>query len=66
LWASGVIVDFPRIRRTGPGIGALAEYDFDLSRFHETSILKQGPISMKIYQEVDDGFRIIVKSLCLL
>jgi hypothetical protein len=28
--------------------------------------LKQGPISTKIYQRVDDGFQIVVKSICLL
>jgi hypothetical protein len=66
LRASGVVVDFRRIRRIGSGPGALAEYQFDLSRFNETSVLKQGPISTTIYQQVDDGFQIVVKSLCLL
>jgi hypothetical protein len=65
LRASGVVV-FRRISRIGLGLGALAEYEFDLSRFKETSILKPGLISTKIYQRVDDGFRIVVKSICLL
>jgi hypothetical protein len=66
LRASGVVVDFRRIRRIGLGLGALAEYEFDLSRFNETSVLKQGPISTKFYQGVDDGFRIVMKSISLL
>jgi hypothetical protein len=61
LRASGVVVDFKRIRRIGSGFGALAEYEFDLSKFNETSVLKQGPISTKIYERVDDRFRIVVK-----
>jgi hypothetical protein len=66
LLASGVVVDFRRIRRITSDLGTLAEYEFDLSRFNETSVLKQGPILTKIYQGVDDGFRIVVKSICLL
>jgi tRNA A-37 threonylcarbamoyl transferase component Bud32 len=66
LRASGAVVDFRRICRIDSGLLVLAKYEFDLSRFNETSILKQGSISTKIYQRVDDGFRIIVKSLCLL
>jgi hypothetical protein len=54
LRASGVVVDFRRSRRIGSGLGALAEYEFDLSRINRTLVLKQGSISMKIYQEVDD------------
>jgi hypothetical protein len=39
---------------------------FDLSTFNEISVLKQGSISTKIYQRVNNGFRIVMKSLCLL
>jgi hypothetical protein len=66
LRSSGVVVDFRGIRRISSDLGALAEYQFDLSRFKEASVLKQGPISTKTYQRVDDGFRIVVKSKCLL
>jgi hypothetical protein len=66
LQASGIVVDFRRIRRIGSGLGTMAEYEFDFSRFNETSVLKQGSISTTIYQQVDDGFQIVVKSLCLL
>jgi hypothetical protein len=66
LQASGVVVDFRRIRRIGSGFGALVEYEFDLSRINETSGLKRGPISTKVYQGVDDGCRIVVKSVCRL
>jgi hypothetical protein len=66
LRASGIVVDFRRVRRIGSGLGALAEYEFDLSKVNETSVLKQGSISTKIYQRVGDGFRIVMKSICLL
>jgi hypothetical protein len=32
------------------GLGAQAEYEFDLSRFNEASVLKEGPISTKDYR----------------
>jgi hypothetical protein len=51
LRASGVVVDFRPIIRIGSGLGALAEYEFDLSRFSETSVLKQGPISTQNIRE---------------
>jgi hypothetical protein len=55
LRASDVVVDFRHIRRIGSGLGALAEYEFDFSRFNETSVLKQGPISTKIDQRMDES-----------
>jgi hypothetical protein len=64
--ASGLAVDSRRIRRIGSGLGALAEYEPDPSRFNEASVVKQAPISTEIDQGVDDGFRIVVQSLCLL
>jgi hypothetical protein len=57
LRASGAVIDFRRIRRIGSGLGPLADSQFDLSRFNEASGLKQGP---------DDGFAIVVKSICVL
>jgi hypothetical protein len=66
LRASGVVVDFGRICRIGSGLGALADHVFDPSRFNETSILREGLILTKVDQGVDDGFRTIVQSLCLL
>jgi hypothetical protein len=60
------LFNFRRIRRIGSGLGALAEDEFDPSRFNETSVLKQDPVSTRIYRGVDDGFRIIMKSIYLL
>jgi hypothetical protein len=66
LRASGVVVDFMPIRRIASGLGSLVEYEFHLSRFNETSVLKQGPISIKVCQRLDDGLRIVVELLYLL
>jgi hypothetical protein len=51
LCASGTVVDFRRIRRIGSGLWALAEHEFDLSRFNETRILKQGRFQRKFISE---------------
>jgi hypothetical protein len=59
-----LVVDFRRIRRVSSGLGPLTE--FDLSTFNEESVLKQGPISTKIYKRLGDQFRIVMKSICLL
>jgi serine/threonine protein kinase len=64
LQASGIVIDFRRIRRISLGLGPLSEYEFDLSRFSEESVLNtSGSISTKTYRGCDDGFQIVVKSI---
>jgi hypothetical protein len=66
LRASGIVVDFRRIRRIGSGLGLFSIYVFDLSRFNEESVLNEsGSISTKLDRRCDVGSRIVVKSICL-
>jgi hypothetical protein len=64
LRASGVVVDFRRLRAVSSSLPLLSNHQFDLSKFDEGSFMNQNDrISTQIYQRLNDGFSIIVKSL---
>jgi hypothetical protein len=64
LRASGVVVDFRRLRKVGSGLLSLPNYQFDLSELDEGSIMNENDrISTRMYHRRNDDFSIVVKSL---
>jgi hypothetical protein len=63
LRASGVIVDFRRLRRFGWDLPSLPNYQFDLSEFNEGSLMNESDrVSTKLYHRRSDDCVIVVKS----
>jgi serine/threonine protein kinase len=66
LRRSGLFIDFRRILRFGFGLPSLSDSLFNLSEFNEGSLLSESDhISTQIYDNCDDGHKIIVKSINL-
>jgi hypothetical protein len=66
LRASGIAIDFRRIRRAGSDLSSLSDRLFDLSAFNEGSLLSEsGRVSTHQYHRCDNNFPIVVKSISL-
>jgi serine/threonine protein kinase len=64
LRRSGIITEFRRIQRVGFGLLCLDEYVFKYSIFEERSMIRKcDEIGNKIYQRIEDGFFIVVKTI---
>jgi hypothetical protein len=66
LQASGIAIDFRRIRRAGSSLSSLSDCLFDLSAFNKGSLLSEnGRVSTHLYHRCDNNFPIVAKSISL-